>query len=145
MDSKIVNLNPPRNRASRMLLAEVVEVDDGEATNIYLPELNREVNVFAHSSSVPLLVVGDNVLVEQVESQYIVTHRLRVRGERPQQGFSCDASGQLEIESQQGICIRCNGAKIEIQSDGRVRVDGKEIYSIARGKQRLQGATIELN
>lgn len=145
MDNKIVNINKPRVTPTRILLAEVVEVEDGEATNLYLPELNKEVNVFAHSASVPNICVGDNVLVEQVESFYIVTHRLRIKGERPQKGFSQKANGQLELKGDSGILIQCNGSKIEIQQDGRIMVDGKEIYAIAKGKQRLQGATIELN
>lgn len=145
MDNKIVSLSQPRVTQTRILLAEVVEAEDGEALNIYLPELNKEVNVFAHSASVPSICVGDNVLVEQVESHYVVTHRLRIKGESPQKGFSQKSNGQLEINSDSGIVIQSNGSKIEIQQDGRIKVDGKEIYSIATGKQRLQGATIELN
>ncbi len=146
MDNKIFNLE---NRVSttngRAILAEVIEVEHFEATNIYLPDVNKEVNVFAHSSSVPALVVGDSVLVECIASNYIITHRLRSKGEAPHQGFTLNDDGSLQVKNAEGILIQSNASKIEIQKDGRIMVDGKEIYSISDGKHRLQGATIELN
>ncbi|MGD8926181.1 MAG: hypothetical protein PVG20_04995 [Thioalkalispiraceae bacterium] len=146
MDNKIVRLERRANpEGTKTWLAEVVEVEDGEATNIFLPEINREVNVFAHSSSVTVLDVGDTVLVQNVQSHFIVTHRLRRKGEKPQKGFSIKEDGRLEVDSDDGIVIRSNQSRLEIRKDGRIFIDGKEIYAIADGKHRLQGATIELN
>ncbi len=146
MDNKIFNIErraPATN--IRTSIAEVIEVEHFEATNIYLSELNEEVNVFAHSSSVPALAVGDSVLVECIASNYIITHRLRSKGEAPHQGFTLNDDGSLQVKNADGILIQSNASKIEIQKDGRIMVDGKEIYSISDGKHRLQGATIELN
>ena len=146
MDNKIYRIE---RRApiedNRAVIAEVIEVEHAEATNIYLSNLNKEVNVFAHSASVPALAIGDMVVVECIDSSYIVTHKLRSKGETPQQGFNLNEDGSLQVKNADGILIQSNASKIEIQKDGRIMVDGKEIYSIADGKCRLQGATIELN
>lgn len=146
MDNKIVRLERrSRPEGTKTWFAEVVEVEDGEATNIFLPEINREVNVFAHSSSVPLLKVGDIVLVQNIQSNYIVTHRLRYKGEEPQHGFLINEDGTLEINSNYGIVIRTNWSQLKIQKDGCVLIDGEEIYKIADGRLHVQNATIELN
>jgi len=146
MDNKIINLETHSfTSGNQTLIAEVIEVEHAEATNIYVPTLNKEVNVFAHSTSVPALNVGDAVLVACIESNYIVTHRLRSKGELPQQGFNLEEDGSLQVKNADGILIQSNASKIEIQKDGRIMVDGKEIYAISDGKHRLQGATIELN
>ncbi len=146
MENKIVRLERRSNpEGTKTWLAEVVEVEGGEATNILIPELDREVNVYAHSTSVAVLKVGDTVLVQNIQSKYIVTSRLRHKGEAPQQGFSIKDDGSLEIKCADGIVIKSNQSRFEIRGDGRVFIDGKEIYAIAEGKHRLQGATIELN
>ncbi|VAW94444.1 hypothetical protein MNBD_GAMMA21-2123 [hydrothermal vent metagenome] len=146
MDNKIFSIDRRASTEnSRATIAEVIEVEHFEATNIYLPNLNKEVNVYAHSSSVPELSVGDMVLVEYIDTLYIITHRLRSKGEAPQQGFALNDDGSLQVKNADGILIQSNASKIEIQKDGRIMVDGKEIYSIADGKHRLQGAIVELN
>ena len=146
MDNKIYRIERRvADSNNRAVLAEVIEVEHAEATNIYLPNLNKEVNVFAHSSSVPALRVGDMVLVECIESNYIVTHRLRSKGEVPQQGFSLNEDGSLQVKNADGILIQSNASKIEIQKDGRIMVDGKEVYTISDGLLLLQGALIKAN
>jgi len=146
MENKIVRLERRSSpEGTKTWMAEVIEVEGGEATNIFLPEIDREVNVYAHSTSVAALTVGDSVLVQNIQSQYIITHRLRQKGEVPLQGFSVKDDGSLEIKSADGIVIKSNQSRFEIHKDGRVFIDGKEIYAIADGKHRLQGATIELN
>ncbi len=146
MDNKIYRIDRRApTTENRVSLAEVIEVENAEATNIYLPNLNKEVNVYAHSASVPALTVGDMVLVECLESLYIVTHRLRSNDEAPQQGFSLNQDGSLQVKNAEGILIQSNASKIEIQKDGRIMVDGKEIYSIADGLLLLQGALIKAN
>jgi len=88
MDNNIVRLdrlsNPIR---TKKLLAEVVEVENGEATNIFLPELVREVNVYAHFTGVTPLEVGDTVLVQKFYSNYIVTNRLHRKDETSEAGI----------------------------------------------------------
>lgn len=139
MENKIVRLERRSNpEGTKTWLAEVIEVEDGEATNIFIPELDREVNVYAHSTSVAILEVGDTILAQNIQSKYIVTGRLRRKGETPQQGFSIKDDGSLEIKCADGIVIKSNQSRLEIQSDGRVFIDGKEIYAISEGNHRVE-------
>jgi type VI secretion system secreted protein VgrG len=56
-----------------------------------------------------------------------------------------DRQGRLLIAAGEGICLQAGESRIELDADGRIRLDGREILSIATGRQRLQGSTIELN
>jgi hypothetical protein len=126
-------------------VAYVEQTESGEATQVFIPSLQKSISVFAHSSEVPHLHNGDQVLVMLTEQGAIVTQRLRKPGERPQQGFSVQPDGRLLLHNKTGITLETDETKIELRADGRVYIDGKEIYAIADGKHRLQGATIELN
>ena len=129
----------------QVYVAIVERSQAGEATQIFVIGPQRTFPVFAHSSEVALLQDGDQVLVLLGEQGAIVMQRLRKPGERPQQGFSVQSDGCLQLHNHNGITLKTDKAKIEIRSDGRLYVDGKEIYAIADGLHRLQGATIELN
>lgn len=88
MDNKIVRFDQRTNpRGTKRWLAEVIEVENGEATNIFLPELVREVNVYAHLTGITPLKVGDTVLVQNVYSNYIVTHKLSRKDESLNKGL----------------------------------------------------------
>lgn len=53
--------------------------------------------------------------------------------------------GRLHINATESIILNSGNSSIEIRADGKIRVDGKDIYSIAEGPLRLQGSIIELN
>jgi hypothetical protein len=126
-------------------VAYVEQTESGEATQVFITSLQKSISVFAHGSEVPHLHNGDQVLVMLTEQGAIVTQRLRKPGERPQQGFSVQPDGRLMLHNKTGIKLETDETKIELRADGRIYIDGKEIYAIADGKHRLQGATIELN
>lgn len=114
--------------AGRTFNAEVLETENSEATNIYLPALNREVNVYQHSDSVPPLHVGDHVLVECIDSRYIITHRLRTQKHSPQHSFMLKNDGMLAIKTLDGIRVQTSSLSVEVSKDGRIVVNGEEIY-----------------
>lgn len=129
--------------AARCLIAAVAAVEQGQALSLILAD-GRIRDVLAHLSEVPVLKSGDRVLVQEVAEGLIVTGRLRAPEEGPRP-LVRDASGRLVLESSASVCLQAGAACIELTPDGRIRVDGKEIYSIASGRLRLQGATVEIN
>ena len=146
MQNSIRNTNPHQAQQFQQICVATVEQSDcGEATHVFVIDLQKVIPVFAHGSEVAQLQDGDKVLVLLVTQGAIVMHRLRKTGERPQQGFSVQTDGRLQLHNKNGITLKTDKAKIEIRADGRLYVDGKEIYAIADGMHRLQGATIELN
>lgn len=146
MQEKIKHISQNNNsNASSLVLANVLQAQNGEATQIILLENSQQYAVIAHGAEVSVLNEGDQVLAVLTNTGAIITHRLRKPGEMPQQGFVVRKDGALEVDNANGINIKANNSHISIDKTGRIFVDGKEIYSFAVGVNRLQGATIELN
>ncbi len=143
MNNKITRLYPnPNQIQGQTAIATVVATEKGEALNV--ESAGEQWTVVGHFSEVPILKTGDRVAVMQVAEGVIVMSRLRSPGETPCP-LVLDQNGRLEIEAAGGICLKSGESRIEITADGRIWVDGREIYSISEGRMRLQGSTIELN
>lgn len=128
---------------NRCFVAGVAAEEKGQALTLLLAD-GQIRDVFAHLSEVPVLKSGDRVLVQEVAEGLVVTGRLRGKGEGPRP-LPRDDNGRFLLEAAAGIRLQTGEACIELTPDGRIHVDGKEIYSIASGRMRLQGATVELN
>lgn len=132
--------DPP---AGAPFIATVAAAEKGQALSLIEDDGNiRE--VFAHLSEVPVLKSGDRVLVQQVKQGLVVTGRLRAREEGPRPLVQ-DRDGRFMLDAAAGICLQTGEARIELAPDGRIIVDGKEIYHLAAGRLRLQGGRVEIN
>jgi len=125
-------------------LAEVTAVEAGEALRLQL-EAAGAVRVAGHAAGVEALQAGDRVVAMMVEGGAVVVQRMRRPGERPRAGVRVEEDGSLYLNAPRGFRVESAHATLELRADGRVFIDGKEIYCVARGVNRLQGATIELN
>ena len=105
----------------------------------------RTWRVVDHADGVPVLAPGDRVLVLPLDGGAVITHRLRDPADRPNATFTVAEDGALVVKTEGTIRLQNGHATIELRADGRVFVEGREIWSLARGLQRLQGTTIELN
>lgn len=144
MPTKVTRLYPPQDPNGLTRIATVVEVANGEALSVMLPGELEPSMVSGHFSEVPVLKTGDRVALMQTAGGPVIMSRLRARGET-QQPLVLNDAGKLTVEAPGGICLKSGESRIEITADGRIWVDGKEIYSISSGRMRLQGSTIELN
>jgi hypothetical protein len=52
---------------------------------------------------------------------------------------------QLFLRAQEELTLQCGEAKIVLRRDGKVVILGKEILSRARQRQRIRGATVDIN
>lgn len=146
MKPKIKSIQTVAEEPAGSMLATVLDTQDGEALHVTRDDNNAEdIPIVGHASEVPPLQPGDRVVILNTRDGAIVTHRLRSTGERPTTGFNVNKDGSLSVRTSDGITLATDHATIELRADGRVFVDGKEIYAIADGLHRLQGATIELN
>ena len=144
MENKVRKLYPQRgNEPGEACLAQVAAVEKGLARTLTLRD-GETVDVFAHLSEVPLLRVGDRVLVQILAEGAVVTGRLRQPGDAPAPLLR-QSDGRLEIEAAGGLCLQTGAARVELTPDGRIWIDGTEVTHIASGSMRLLGATIELN
>ena len=143
MNNKVTHLYPaPGQHPGQGVIATVAEAKNGEALTVSIAE--EKIDVAGHFSEVPQLATGDQVAVMPTETGMIIMARLRKPGEtaRP---LVVDQDGRLEIDAAGGICLKSGESRIEITPEGRIWVDGLEIYNISEGRMRLQGSTIELN
>ncbi len=138
--TKLFSSAAPQN--GQTAIATVTEAQNGEAVKIELAD--RTAPVCGHFGEVPVLKKGDRVAVMLTADGAVIMSRLRNQGEMPRP-LVLDEDGRLLVEAAGGICLQSGESKIEITADGRIWVDGKEIYSISSGRMRLQGSTIELN
>ncbi len=125
-------------------LATVVLVSHYEAMFVTLPGSSQEYKIVAHLNNVPPLQEGDQVLVLNTQQGLVVTGCIRAESESPLDGLSYK-NGKLNLRAGKSIKIQSGPAVIELTADGKIKIDGKNIYSISEGRHRLQGATIELN
>lgn len=146
---KISSYQPDTNLTTPLigqtLLATVCEMRAGEATKIFLQNTQTEINVIKHAATVSSLNLTDDVLILLLEEGAIVLHRLRNKGERPQSGFTEKEDGTLLIRSKQSVVIETDRACFELHADGRIKLDGNEIYSISKGVQYIIGSQLNLN
>jgi len=125
-------------------IAIVLDVIDDQAEMVQLFDSTNEVIIFAHLNNVPPLNIGDQVLVVHTSQGYVVTGRLRTEFESALDGLSVE-NGMLTLTAGKSIKIQSGDAVIELTAKGKIKIDGKNIYSISEGRHRLQGSTIELN
>ena len=125
-------------------IATVKSVQQYEAVSVAIPGEPGELPIVAHLSDVPPLRAGDTIVVLGTDQGLVVSGRLRKESESPFDGVSCK-DGKLQLQAGKSICIKSGHAMIELTASGKIKIDGKSIYSLSEGRHRLQGSTIELN
>lgn len=144
---KINNKTEKNNSNTQMMM--VFDALNGEALSLSSHEGNFNENEIhtdiIHASSVPYLVVGDRVIVQKISDEIIITDRLRKTGEKPTVGFEINEDGSLSLYSDISIMLKALDSKIDILNNGKILIDGREIYSRSKGINRIQGTSIELN
>jgi hypothetical protein len=52
---------------------------------------------------------------------------------------------RVTIEAEQEVVLKCGQGSIEIRSDGRIIIKGTDILSRSSGRQRIRGASVNIN
>lgn len=123
-------------------LATVLSVQAGHA--LIVEQGGEKLHVAGHLHQTEYLKIGDAVMTMATETGLIVCGRLRTKGEEPAPRLQTD-NGQLSLEAAAGIRLQVGDSWLEIHQDGSIRLNGRQITSIAHGRMRLQGTTIEIN
>jgi hypothetical protein len=142
MKSAIVTTEAPTYLQSHV--ATVQEVFQGEAIQVVIPGEMTPLQVMAHATSVPWLEQDDQVLIALVPQGAIVTHRLRRPNETPTVGFDM-RDGVAHLDQVRAIQLKAGKSTLELNADGRIRLDGNEIVSWAEHRISCCAATIEIN
>lgn len=84
--------------------------------------------------------VGDEVLVLEAPDERarpVVLGRVR--------RAPSASSGRVEIHAARELVLRCGAGAIVMRADGRVAITGLDIVSSAQRRQRIKGASVEIN
>ncbi len=67
-------------------------------------------------------------------------------------GFSRSNGNQVEVDGEKvtitatrSLILKCGGASIELDADGKISIRGERMVSKVRGAQVIRGASIKLN
>ncbi|MFV1992449.1 MAG: hypothetical protein ACC635_00980 [Acidiferrobacterales bacterium] len=93
---------------------------------------------------VPKLKPGQQVLVLETGQGVGILGCWQAAGEQTKAHIDLQ-NGNLRLDATESITLKTGASSIEVHANGKIRVDGKDIYSIAEGPLRLQGSIIELN
>jgi len=93
---------------------------------------------------IPKLKRGQQVLVLETDQGVGILGCWLSAGEQTKAHIDLQ-DGHLQLDATKSITLKTGASSIEIHANGKIRVDGKDIYSIAEGPIRLQGSIIELN
>lgn len=58
---------------------------------------------------------------------------------------SGDPNGEVVIESEKRLTIRCGDAAITLNEDGKLLISGVDVVSRAKAANRIKGATVRIN
>lgn len=87
-----------------------------------------------------IYAVGDDVLVfddGRGNARPVVLGRVR--------RTSSAASGRIEFVADRELVLRCGSGAIVMRADGRIAITGLDIVSSAQRRQRIKGASVEIN
>ncbi|VAW92929.1 hypothetical protein MNBD_GAMMA22-535 [hydrothermal vent metagenome] len=123
----------------------VTDTIKGEAVSLLtVGGINFEFD-FTHAASVPLLLIGDKVIIQNISGLFVITDKLRNKGDSPSIGFEVNDDGSLSIASDVKLTLKTSNANIDIFENGKILINGSEVYSQSDGLNRIQGTSIELN
>lgn len=86
---------------------------------------------------------GDRVLVWRAtaDAHGVILGRLgRVDGEA-----AADAPAELVLQARKRLTVRCAEGSVELRSDGKVLVKGRDIVSRAQRTNRVKGGSVAIN
>lgn len=124
-------------------LARVCEAAGGEARSVERSD-GIAARVAGHLSQVPAVSENDWVLVTYVGEEAVVCGRLR-QPEEPLPAVLTQQDGVVELEAGARLRLAAGKSLIELHADGRISIDGREVYTFGERRVVVQGSAIELN
>lgn len=122
-------------------IGTVSEVQNGCAVTV---DINGQTHkVTGHGRSVATLHKGDQVLLQSNNELCIVTDIIDSQ-HKPAQSFVVE-NGIAKLEGVNAVSLKTKKGQITIDLEGRIFVEGKELYNRAEGENIVTGATVRIN
>lgn len=151
MKKNVLTYLPEQNRAADvpeklLSIAVVTEMQNSLPVSVTLDELSY--NVAGYLSLVPGIVpgvnLGDKVLVSAVQDGVLI-HGVVMPVDAPARASFGFVENKLVIEAQGAVVLKSGNATIELTEAGAIRVDGKDVRTVAKKTLTLLGAHVNLN
>ncbi|QBH97027.1 hypothetical protein EKN56_11850 [Limnobaculum zhutongyuii] len=124
----------------------VVEISDGTLTETHLARSCIKLTKVQLGSEVVLLLVGDNspVITGVIEAEPVEIVIEEQAPIFPKNVITVDGH-VLDLKATERISLQCGQARITLTKDGKITIKGKYLLSRAKGSNRIQGGSVELN
>lgn len=132
--------------AQQLSIAVVSEMQSSMPVSVLLNE--QHYNVMGYLSQMPGIIpsikLGDQVLISAVE-QGVLIHGVVVPLDAPARASFGFVNDKLVIEAQGAVVLKSGNATVELTEAGAIRIDGKDVRTVAKETLTLLGGKVELN
>lgn len=145
-DVLISNLDRPETpNGAPLLRAMVKQITEAGDVLVEIPdEPTRPLLCDVMFGGVPLVLSVDDVVIlwtpSAANERGIILGRV---GRYAAPGAA--TKKQLSLEASESLSLKCGASSLELRSDGRVLLKGKDIVSRAERTQRIKGGTVAIN
>jgi len=127
-------------------IAVVTDMQNNIPVSVMLNELSY--NVVGYLSLMPGIVpgvsLGDKVLISSVQDGVLI-HGVVMNVDTPARASFGFVEGKLVIEAQGAVVLKSGNATVELTEAGAIRIDGKDVRTVAKKTLTLLGAHVNLN
>ena len=127
-------------------IAVVTDMQNNIPVSVMLNELSY--NVVGYLSLMPGIVPGvslsDKVLISSVQDGVLI-HGVVMPVDAPARASFGFVEGKLVIEAQGAVVLKSGNATVELTEAGAIRIDGKDVRTVAKKTLTLLGAHVNLN
>jgi hypothetical protein len=127
-------------------IAVVTDMQNNIPVSVSLNE--KSFNVVGYLSLLPGIVpgvsLGDKVLISSVQNGVLI-HGVVMDVDTPARASFGFIGNKLVIEAQGAVVLKSGNATVELTEAGAIRIDGKDVRTVAKKTLTLLGAHVNLN
>ena len=132
--------------AQQLSIAEVAEMQNGVPLRVTLN--HQDFSVMGYLSQLPGIVpsinLGDKVLISSVE-QGVLIHGVVMPLDAPARASFGFVGDKLVIEAQGAVVLKSGTSTVELTEAGAIRIDGRDVRTVAKKTLTLLGGRVNLN
>jgi hypothetical protein len=143
LPSQTQEADAPSNLLS---IAVVTDMQNNIPVSVMLNDLSYNVVGFLSlmPGIVPGVSLGDKVLISAV-AEGVLIHGVVMNVDTPARASFGFIEGRLVIEAQGAVVLKSGNATVELTEAGAIRIDGKDVRTVAKKTLTLLGARVNLN
>lgn len=151
MNKNVLSYTPTPNREiemphSLLSIAEVTEIHNSIPVSVTLNE--QHYIVVGYLSLMPGIVpnvsLGDKVLISSV-AEGVLIHGVVMPVDAPIRASFGIKDDKLVIEAEGAVVLKSGNASVELTAEGSIRIDGKDVRTVAKKSLTLLGGNVNLN